>query len=93
MARINRRRLRPELKFQVVLDVLQGKPVAEAARMHRVHPVTIGQWKREFLEKGPTVFGGGEEGKTFRKRIGELERLIGQKELEIALLKNFSGGN
>jgi len=46
-------------------------------------------WKRHFLQHGAEVFGGKEEVKAYEKRIAELERMLGQKEVEIALLKNF----
>ena len=54
-----------------------------------VHPVTLANWKRHFLQHGAEVFGGKEEVKAYEKRIAELERMLGQKEVEIALLKNF----
>lgn len=58
--------------------------MTEVARAYDVHPVTVSRWKRAFLERGPEVFGGSEEW------IGQLERMVGQKGVEIALLKNFS---
>jgi hypothetical protein len=36
------------------------------------------------------VFGGSEEVKEYEERIGQLERMLGQKEVELALLKNVS---
>ena len=52
---------------------------------------TINGWKKVFLEKGPELFA--QEGMVadYERRIAELERLLGQKEVEIALLKNFWG--
>jgi len=47
------------------------------------------RWKKQFMEKGLEVFGGSEEVKEYEERIGQLERMVGQKEVEIALLKNF----
>ena len=49
----------------------------------------MAKWKRHFLEHGAEVFGGKEEVKAYEKKIAELERMLGQKEVEIALLKNF----
>ncbi len=79
-------------KFQVVLEALkaEGKGTeAQVARAYGVHPVTLAKWKRHFFEDGPEIFGGKEEVKACEKRIGELERMLGQKEVEIALLKNL----
>lgn len=83
-----------KFKFNVILDVLRtDKSDAEVARAYEVHPATVGRWKREFLDRGPEVFGGSEEVKEYEERIGKLERMIGQKEVEIALLKNFFGSS
>lgn len=92
MSKINKKKYSPRLKFQVVLEVLKGeKTITQAAKAYGVHPITVGQWKKEFLERGSEVFGGGEVVREYEKRVRELERLIGQKEVEIALLKNFLG--
>jgi len=82
----------PAFKFRVVLEVLkaEGKGTeAQVARAYGVHPVTLARWKRHFLEHGAEVFGGKEEVKAYEKKVAELERMLGQKEVEIALLKNF----
>ena len=54
------------------------------ARTYGVHPVTLAKWKRHFLEHGAEVFGGKEEVKAYEKRIAELERMLGHKEVEIS---------
>lgn len=86
------RRYSAQLKFQVVMEVLTGgKSTAQVAKAYDIHPNTINTWKRTFLEKGVEVFG--QEGvvKEYEGRIAELERLLGKKEVEIALLKGFLG--
>ena len=64
-------------------------PRSRWPRAYGVHPITLANWKRHFLQHGAEVFGGKEEVKAYEKRIAELERMLGQKEVEIALLKNF----
>lgn len=77
-------------KFQVVLEVLQSeRSQAEIARAYDVHPVTVSNWKTQFMDEGAKVFGGSDELKRQQKKIADLERLLGKKEVEIALLKNF----
>lgn len=94
MARGNRRSYTGKLKFQVVLEVLRGsKTMGQVARAYGVHPITITNWKKEFMQKGSEIFGRQGSIADNEKRIGELERLIGQKEIEIALLKNFLAGS
>jgi transposase len=82
----------PKVKFQVVLEVLSGgKTPGQVAKAYGVHPNSVSAWKRAFLEKGPEVFAQDGTIAQYERRIAELERLIGKKEVEIALLKNFLG--
>ena len=84
----------PKFKFQIVLEALQGeRSEVEIGRAYGVHHTTISKWKRQFLKHGAEVFSGNEEVARYEKRIADLERMIGQKEIELALLKNFMGGS
>lgn len=78
------------VKFQAVMEVIKGKPVGEVARLYGFHPTLFPRWKHQFEEKGPRIF---EEGKTdeYQKKIDELTRLLGKKEIEIELLKKYLG--
>jgi hypothetical protein len=51
----------------------------------------VGIGKRWFLERGPGVFERAQEASASERRVAELEQLLGKKEVEIALLKNFLG--
>jgi transposase-like protein len=86
------RRYTPKFKFQLVMELLKGdKSRCQLAKAYGVHPNTIGTWMQSFLEKGPEVFAKDGTVAEYERRIGELEQLIGKKEVEIALLKNFMG--
>lgn len=86
------KRYSPKLKFQIVLEVLSGeKSVAQTAKAYGVHPNSVNAWRHAFLDKGPELFCQDSEVKTYERRIAKLERLLGQKEVEIALLKNWLG--
>ncbi len=94
MAKKNGKRYSAQLKFQVVMEMLRGaKTTGQIARAYGVHPITLGLWKKEFQEHGPEVFGGSETVRGYEQKIRDLERLLGQKEVEIALLKNFLAEN
>lgn len=87
-----RRRYSPKLKFQVVLEVLSGdKTPGQVAKAYGVHANTVGIWKRQLLEKGPEIFAEDSSVKEYERQIAELEQLLGKKEVEIAVLKNFLG--
>jgi transposase len=62
-------------------------------RSQTYNPVTVTRWKREFLENGPAVFGEDAAFAGYEKRIKEMEQLLGRKEVEIALLQNFTDGS
>jgi len=80
----------PKLKFQVVLEALTGeKTPGQIAKAYGVHPNTVGLWKKAFIERGPELFAEDTAVKEYERRIAELEQLVGKKEVEIALLKNF----
>jgi transposase-like protein len=82
----------PEFKLQVVLEALQSDGTdAEVARAYDIHPVTLSNWKKKLKENGSKAFGSGDELKEKKEKIAKLERMVGQKEVEIALLKNFLG--
>jgi len=86
------RRYSAKLKFQVVLEALQGqKSPGQIAKAYGVHPNTIANWKQTFMENGPSVFEGVSATHDIERRMADLEQLIGKKEIEIALLKNFLG--
>jgi len=86
------RRYSPKLKFQAVLELLAGdKTTGQVAKAYGVHPNSVSAWKQTFLEKGPEIFARDGTVAQYERRIAQLERLIGQKEVEIALLKNFLG--
>ena len=81
-----------KLKFQIVLEALTSdKEDAEVARAYDVHPVSLSKWKRQFIDSGAQIFSGNDTVKTYEARVSDLERLLGQKEVELALLKNFLG--
>jgi transposase-like protein len=77
-----------------VLGALKGdREATEIARAYNIHPVTLSRWKQEFLEKGGEVFGKDTTVAQYEKKIKELEQLLGRKEVEIALLRNFVEGS
>ena len=79
-------------KFQIVTELLSGdKSIGQVAKVYGVHPNTVNTWKKAFFEKGPDIFSQNSIVAEYERRIADLERLIGRKEIEIALLKNWLG--
>lgn len=67
-----------EFKAKVGLEAVRGvKTISEIAQAYGVHPVLVGQWKKEILESAGTLF----EGKRGPKRAedkSDEERLYGE---------------
>lgn len=77
-----------EFKTQVVLDIITGRQSnAEVCRQHNLKPQLVSRWQSEFLERAAVVFGGDKQQETDAARIAELERLVGQLSLELAVAK------
>ena len=86
------RRYSAKLKFRVVLEALKDdKTPAQIAKAYGVHANSVILWKRQFLEQGPQVFDRQGCVSEYERKIADLEQLLGKKEVEIALLKNFLG--
>ena len=85
-----KKRYSPKVKFQVVLEALTGeKTPGQIAKQYGIHPNSVGLWKKEFLERGAEMFAEDGTVQEYERRIRQLEQLVGKKEVEIALLKNF----
>lgn len=86
-----RRRFTAEFKAQVVLELVSGaKTAAEICREHDIKPQLLSTWKAQFLQNAPTVFASGRARDESQERIDELERLLGQKTLELEVAKKAS---
>ncbi len=92
MERRSRKRISSKLKFQVVLEHLTSeKTPGQIAKAYGVHPNSIGLWRKTLMARGPEVFERSGGSDSHDRRMAELEQLLGKKEVEIALLKNFLG--
>jgi transposase len=80
-----------EFKFKVVLESFLKNNVAEVARQYAVHPNQLSLWRKEFVNNGHQAFeiDNLKEEAKYRKKIEQLENLIGKKEVEISILKNY----
>ena len=86
-----RRRFTPEFKAQVVLEVLTGaKSPAQVCREHSIRGSLVSRWRQEFLEHAPQAFDRGRAGSQCEERISELERMVGQLTMELAIAKKAS---
>lgn len=86
-----RRKFSAEFKAQVVLEVLSGtRSTGEICREHQIKPQVLSSWKAQFLENAPQLFERSRDQDATGERIAELERLLGQKTLELEIAKKAS---
>ena len=87
-----KRSLRPEFKFQLVLETLRGeKSQTEIAREYDAHPQLLTNWRKQFFSEGPKIFTDKKQERRKDKKVEELEKLIGRQTIEIQFLKKVLG--
>lgn len=85
-----RRQHSPEFKARVAMEALRGlKTVNEIGREYQVHPVQVGKWKKELMERLPEVFGRKPEmdAAILARQRERLERKVGELTMDIEFLK------
>ena len=81
-------------KAKVGLEAVRGlKTISEIAQQHGVHPVMVGQWRKEILEHAGALFEGKRGPKVVESRETEdqLYREIGRLKMEVDWLKKKLG--
>ena len=86
-----RRTFTPEFKARVVLEAFKSaKADAEICRENNIEPELLAAWKAQFLEHASDIFEESQNREEHEKRIAELERLLGQKAMELEIAKKAS---
>jgi transposase len=84
----------PELKAEVVLEVLSGlKTIQQIGQERGIHPVSITSWVKEARSKLVAIFKGEIQDPevALQKEIDTLHKKIGQITVENDYLKKVSG--
>lgn len=81
----------PRFKFNVVVESYKTDSVTQVGRKYNVNPSLISTWRRHHLDSGYQIFEStvNKEVLGLRKQVARLEQLVGKKETELALMKNF----
>jgi transposase len=94
MGEAKRKTYTAAFKAKVALEAIRGvKTVNEIGQAYGVHPVQVGQWKREVLEQAETLFAKKRGPKT-DAGAADTDRLyseIGRLKMELDWLKKKSG--
>ena len=89
-----RKQYRPEFKAKVALEALKEQStLSELSSRFGVHPVVIGQWKKQLREQRPRVFANGQarQAKADEELQAQLYQQIGQLKVELDWLKKKVG--
>jgi transposase-like protein len=82
----------PQFKLDRALEVVHTGNVSEIARKYGLNPNLLYLWRDRLIENGAGVFettpdqAMGE----LKTKVSRLEQMLGKKEVELSLLKNFS---
>lgn len=85
------RTYKPQLKAQVVLQVLTGaKSAAQICRDLNINENLLSRWKQQFLTHASLIFAPAHEAQEKDVRIADLERMVGRLTLELEVAKKVS---
>jgi len=79
-------------KFDIVMESIKTDNVVQVARKHNISHGMLSNWKKQFIESAPAVFESkaDKEITNLNNKVKDMERMLGKKEVEVNLLKNFS---
>ena len=82
----------PQFKLKLAIEAIKNNSLSEISRQYNVGPNVIYDWKKLLLEQGEHIFETtpNKESKKLKSKIAKLEQMIGKKEIELNLIKNFS---
>lgn len=85
------RTYKPQLKAQVVLQVLTGaKSAAQICRDLNINENLLSRWKQQFLTQASSIFAPAHEAQEKDTRIADLEQMVGRLTLELEVAKKVS---
>jgi transposase len=85
----------PEEKWEILQEGLRSGNISETCRKHGIAANLWYRWKDEAEQGAKAALGGssaaGGVDEEQAKRVKQLERMLGRKQLEIEILKNVLG--
>jgi len=85
-----RRKHTAEFKARVALEAIRGvKTLSEIAQDFEIHPVMVGNWKKEMLEHLPEVFekNSARKDQHAEREKNQLHQKVGQLSMEVDFLE------
>lgn len=87
-----RKQYSPQFKFDRSLEAIKTDNLSEISRKYGVSVNVLSNWRSEFLKQGARIFSTSPDQETnqLKAKIAKLEQMLGKKEVELNVLKNFS---
>lgn len=82
----------PQFKFERAIDSLKSENVSVVSRQYGLNANLLYLWKGQLAERGAQIFETSPDQtvRELKAKIARLEQMLGKKEVELSLLKNFS---
>mgnify|MGYP006295958781 CR=1 FL=1 len=87
-----RKQYSPQFKFDRALEAVKTGNLTEISRKYGISVNILSKWRSDLLKRGAGMFqtAPDQENKQLKAKISKLEQMLGQKEIELNVLKNFS---
>jgi len=92
VTKTTRQKYTAKFKFTVALEAEKTDELTKTARKYGINSTMLSKWKKDLMDNGSEIFKTtrDKENDRLRREIANLERMVGKKEVELNLLKNFS---
>lgn len=87
-----RKQYTPQFKFDRALEAIKNDNLSEISRKYNIGANVLSKWRADLIKQGYRLFetSPNQENKELKNRISKLEQMVGKKEIELNLIKNFS---
>lgn len=87
-----RKKYTPQFKFNLAKEAIKSGNLSEISRKYGVGVNIISNWAKHLEEQGFHIFETtpDQQNNQLKSKIAKLEQMVGKKEIELNLLKNFS---
>lgn len=87
-----RKQYSSQFKLERSLEAFKTDNLTAIARQYGISVNILSMWRQQLLANGTKVFSSTPDQDTelLKKKIARLEQMLGKKEVELSLLKNFS---
>lgn len=87
-----RKQYSPQFKFERALEAVKTDNLSEISRKYGISVNVLSNWRAELIKRGAQMFTTtpNQENNRLNAKVAKLEQMLGKKEVELNVLKNFS---